>query len=158
MPRPIYEIVPLPETVRLRAPIVVLVVLISTRPPALTVSELDELPRALDVLSESLPSLTVVPPVNVLAPDRLQVPAPVFTSASFPTSFVVASWIIPTIDPEPMPPRLRVVVFPAADVPCTATVVALLPNLKLLPGAVALAENVAEPPLPWMSMRDVMVS
>lgn len=89
--------------------------------------------------------MIVMPPVKVLrvfANPRDQVPAPLFTMASFPPDVPLVR--MPTTLPVAvlLPLRLSVVVLPAVDTPETFAILS-----RLVP-EVAFAVNVAEPPLP----------
>ena len=77
--------------------------LVAVRPPRLivpplTVTALLVAPRAVLVVIASVPAVTIVPPVKLLDPERVAVPAPDIVSVDAPaTPFVRLAAIVPLL-------------------------------------------------------------
>ena len=111
-------------------------------PPLMTKPLPATLPSAEALLMFNVPALRVTPPVKVLTPDKIQVPASFFTTATLPPAAPLPMIPVTAFKPVLVPLRVSVVMFGAVETPVTA------PMLKRLVVEVAPAVKVAEPPSP----------
>ena len=87
-------------------------------------------PRALALLMFNVPAVRVVPPVNVFAPESVQVPASTFVSAPLVVPRILTS--VPPAAPPSVRPRVAPVIVPALlmlIIPVSPTMLLVLPRV-----------------------------